>query len=107
MAKDYLPPDTQSQQLILFPIPADQLLQLAAKYRESIVEDFAKLLSQQEKLLSPSEACELFIPRITRSTLAAYTKKGHLKQYRIGNSRPVYKLSEILEAAKTLKKYKR
>jgi hypothetical protein len=55
MAKVYLQPDTHWQQLSLFPTPADPLLQLAASSRESISEDIAKLLNQQDKLRSPAE----------------------------------------------------
>ena len=66
---------------------------------------FNAKVAQEEKLLSASEACKLFVPAISRLTLIRWTKADLLKEYRIGG-RVYYKQSEIIEAAKHLEKYK-
>ena len=60
---------------------------------------------QEEKLLSPAETCKIFQPAISRVTLANWTAAGHLQKHMIG-AKPFYKMSEVLEAGKTLKRYK-
>jgi hypothetical protein len=62
--------------------------------------------SLQEKLLSPAETRKLFQPGISRPTLVAWTKDGRLKSYTMGKN-IYYKYSEVIEAAKELKRYKR
>ena len=61
--------------------------------------------TQEEKLLSADEACKLFVPAISRLTLIRWTKADYLKEHRIGG-RVFYKLSEVMEGAKHLEKYK-
>ena len=61
--------------------------------------------AQDERLLSATEACKLFIPAISRLTLIRWTKADYLKEHRIGG-RVYYKQSEIIESAKHLEKYK-
>jgi len=61
--------------------------------------------AQDEKLLSATEACKLFIPAISRLTLIRWTKADYLKEHRIGG-RVYYRLSEVIEGAKHLEKYK-
>ena len=65
-------------------------------------------LSQEagEKLISPAETCKIFVPSISRNTLQAWTDAGHLVRYDIGG-RIYYRYSEVIEAAKSLKKYKK
>lgn len=58
-----------------------------------------------EKLLSPAEACQVFQPAISRVTLGSWTKQGLLRDHRIGG-RVFYKRGELLEAGKTIKRYK-
>jgi hypothetical protein len=60
----------------------------------------------KEKLLSPKETCQLFEPNITKPTLAKWDKDGHIRSYRIGG-RVFYKYSEVIDSAKSLKKYKK
>jgi hypothetical protein len=61
--------------------------------------------AQNEKLLSAAEACKLFVPAISRLTLIRWTKADYLKEHRLGG-RIYYRQSEVIEAAKHLKKYK-
>ena len=74
-------------------------------FNQKLTEWVAVAATQDEKLLSASEACKLFVPSISRLTLIRWTKADHLKEYRIGG-RVYYKQSEIIEAAKHLEKYK-
>lgn len=60
----------------------------------------------EQKLLSPSETCKLFSPPISKPTLSSWTKSGFLKDYRI-SGRVYYRASEVIEAAKHLKKYQK
>jgi hypothetical protein len=60
----------------------------------------------EEKLLSPDKAKDLFIPAISRQTLSNWTKDGLLNSYRIGG-RVYYKSSEIMDAAKELRRFKK
>jgi hypothetical protein len=87
------------------PIPLGELLKtLKAEILEALSTKQEKEL--QEKLLSPTETCNLFYPKISKPTLIKYTKEGKLQEYRIGG-RVYYKYSEVLQALKTLKKYQR
>ena len=61
--------------------------------------------AQEEKLLSATEACKVFVPTISRLTLIRWTQADYLKEHRIGG-RVYYKHSEIIESAKHLEKYK-
>ncbi len=63
------------------------------------------LQEKEEKLLSPAEVCKLFVPTISKTTLAAWTKKGFLTEYRIGG-RVYYKFSELLKKRDKLSRYK-
>lgn len=91
--------------IVLSPVPLDTLLQ---SFREIVRQEIAAEQSthQQEKLLSPAETCKLFNPPISKVTLTAWTKQGHLQDHRIGG-RIYYKQSEVIEGAKILKKYKK
>jgi hypothetical protein len=60
--------------------------------------------AMEEKLISGSEACKLFIPQISRQTLSNYTKNVPLKVYKLAG-RLYYKQSELIAAAKELKQY--
>lgn len=91
--------------LVLTPIPLAELL---AKFQE-IVEtaiNAKQLKDVGEKLISPKEACKIFQPNISRVTLDLWAKDGKLIRYDIGR-RVFFKYSEIIEAAKTLKRYKK
>lgn len=70
-----------------------------------IVEAIREALQEkEEKLLSPAEVCKIFVPAISKTTLAAWTKQGILTEYRMGG-RVYYKLSEIIEQRKTINRY--
>lgn len=90
--------------IVLSPVPLDKLLQ---SFREIVRQEIAAEQSthKEEKLISPAETCKLFNPPISKVTLTAWTKLGYLQDHRIGG-RIFYKQSEIIESAKTLKKYK-
>jgi hypothetical protein len=107
MGNEYKPLDNKEQPLCFFPVPFETLQQEINITMERAVKDLIERLGKEEKMLAPKAACALFDPQITPQTLALWSKKGHIKIYRVGNSRPFYKQSEILEAVKTLKKYKR
>lgn len=90
-------------QILLNGLSTDQLLELL---RPMIKEEMRQAMSEQEeKLLSPAEACKLFKPAITKATLSSWTKQGLLQEHRIGG-RVFYLLSEILASTKKLSKYK-
>ena len=90
-------------QILLSGITPEQLVELL---RPMIREEFRLGMSkQEEKLISPAEACKLFKPAISKTTLAAWTKQGLLTEYRIGG-RVYYKISEVFKSLKSLKKYK-
>lgn len=90
---------------VLSPIPLPEILDgLRAIVKEEITSEQSKAFG--EKLISPAEACKLFNPVISKVTLTAWTKAGHLKDYRLGG-RVFYRQSEIIDAAKHLKKYKK
>ena len=57
----------------------------------------------EEKLLSPNEVLKLL--SISRPTLISWTRKGSLKEYRMGST-IYYKRSEIMGSLISLEKYK-
>jgi hypothetical protein len=96
---------SSSKQVILSEIPLNEIMESV----RSIVKEELKanqLAQLQEKLLSPAETCKIFTPPISKVTLSAWTKQGLLQEYRIGG-RIYYKMSEVLQAGKSLQKYKR
>lgn len=100
----YSNPQELQNQIILSQIPLSQMLEaLRAIVKEEIQSQAESDL--QERLLSPSEACKMFQPTISKPTLTSWTNQGLLKDYRIAG-RVFYRYSEILEAGKHLKRYK-
>lgn len=92
-----------SNQILLSGISPSQLVDLL---RPMIREEVRLLISEQEeKLISPAEACKLFKPAITKATLASWTEKGWLQEHRIGG-RVFYLQSEILASTSKLGKYR-
>lgn len=92
-----------ANQILLNGITAEQFVDLL---RPMIREEVQLVISQQEeKLISPAEACKLFKPAITKATLTSWTKQGFLQEHRIGG-RVFYRQSEILASTLTLGKYK-
>lgn len=89
-------------QIILNTISADQLADII---KPLIVEAIREVLQEKEEIfLSPAEVCKKFEPTISKTTLAAWTKKGLLTEYRIGG-RVYYKMSEVFKKVNTLSKY--
>jgi len=87
------------------------ITQISPPELEFLIENsLNKILQAQQKqqlgetLLSPAKTCKLFDPEISKVTLTAWTKQGLLNDYRIGG-KIFYKYSEIIEAAKHLKRY--
>jgi hypothetical protein len=81
---------------------------------DRIVERVLEKLSEQqapveERLITTDEACQIFIPKISRATLIKWAKDypNLIKAYRIGDGRSYYKRSEILSSARELKKYEK
>ena len=91
--------------LVLLPVSMEEFIQ---SIQEVIRLEVKKLNdeTQEAKLLSPIETCNLFQPNISKVTLSKWTNEGHLKSYRIGG-RVYYKLSEVLASLSTLKRYMR
>jgi len=77
---------------------------VATKVSEAISQINQK--NEAEKLISAKEACKLFQPNITRQTLHTWTKEGKI-QARYTGKRVFYLKSEVLEVAKSIKKYGR
>lgn len=91
--------------IMLSPIPLEEFLEMIRVIvREEILNKNHE--DMQEKLLAPKVACTVFEPKISLVTLNTWEKKGLLKKILIGG-KSYYKYSEILEAGKVLKKYKR
>lgn len=92
-----------SNQILLSGISSNQLVELL---RPMIREEVRLVMAEQEeKLISPAEACKLFKPAITKATLASWTEKGWLQEHRIGG-RVYYLQSEILASTLKLGKYR-
>lgn len=94
-----------NEQIILIPLTVDDLLD---KIR-GIVTEVVKQNQEEQlqaKLLSASEACLLFNPKISKATLHEWTKQGLIPLYRIGG-RIFYKYSEVIDSAKRLRKFDR
>lgn len=64
----------------------------------------AKIEDLEEKMLSPSETCRLFNPKISLVTLNSWAGKGLLVKHYIGG-RTYYKYSQVINSFKTLKRY--
>jgi hypothetical protein len=89
--------------IILIPVPlADLIEQIRAVVKQEIKAE----QQADEKLLSVAEACKLFKPAISRQTLTNWTKEGLIPMSKY-NGKNFYKLSDILEAGTTLKRYKK
>ena len=90
-------------QIILNTISPEEMAEMI---KPMIIEAIREVLQEkEEKFLSPAEVCKIFVPAISKTTLAAWTKQGLLTEYRIGG-RVYYKMSEVFKSVKTLKTYK-
>lgn len=90
-------------QIILNTVSPEEMAEII---KPLIVEAIREVLQEkEEKLLSLAEVCKKFEPAISKTTLASWTRQGFLTEYRIGG-RVYYKMSEVLNNAKSLKRYK-
>ena len=92
-------------QVVLFQLDPEIFLQQIKDIIKNEIQE-ANQKDQADKLLSPAETCKLFQPAVSKMTLIRWTKNERLIEYRIGG-RVFYKYSEIMEAMKHLKKYKK
>lgn len=90
-------------QIILNAVSAEEMAEMI---KPIIIETIRDILQEkEEKLLSPAEVCKKFVPAISKTTLASWTRQGLLTEYRIGG-RVYYKFSEILKKGDKLSRYK-
>jgi hypothetical protein len=89
--------------IILQNLNTADLTQLIKEGVKSQLEDFKKTLQTHnpDELLTRTETCKFL--QIDSSTLWAWTNKGKVIAYGIGNRR-YYKKAELLESLKQLKK---
>lgn len=64
----------------------------------------SQISDENERMLSSTEARNLFNPKISPSTLYRWSRDGIIKKHLVGK-KVCYKKSEIIEAAKALKTY--
>jgi hypothetical protein len=91
-----------STDILLSPIPLDQLKGIFS----SIVRDELRAKEHEdlaEKLLSPEEACKLFMPAISIATLNNYSKEGLVQKHYLGRL-TFYKYSELIGSLKDYQK---
>ena len=89
-------------QIILNTISPEEMAEMI---KPMIIEAIREVLQEkEEKFLSPAEVCKIFVPAISKTTLAAWTKQGLLTEYRIGG-RVYYKMSEVVNGRKTISRY--
>lgn len=89
-------------QIILNTISPEEMIEII---KPLIVDAIREVLQEKdEKLLSPAEVCKLFVPAISKTTLASWTKQGLLNEHRIGG-RVYYKLSDVLKRKRCVKRY--
>jgi hypothetical protein len=88
-------------------IPLDQFLECVTDVIQQRVDEAVRKIKTeelQEKFLSVAEVCKMFVPNITRQTLANWEKKKLLNKHSVGRS-CFYRYSEVVEAIKTHKKF--
>jgi hypothetical protein len=89
--------------ILLQNLSPEKLTELIKDGVKSQLEDFKKTLQSHnpDELLTRTETCKFL--QIDSSTLWAWTNKGKVIAYGIGNRR-YYKKAELLESLKQLKK---
>lgn len=92
-------------EIVFTQVPVDDLIErITASVVEKICRDQPN--TYDEQLISGDKARIVFDPEISRQTLSNWTRDGQIKSYRIGG-RVFFKRSEIISAAKEMKKYKK
>ncbi len=89
-------------QQILTSISVDELTD---KLRSVVSEELIKVKEREdlEKLLSPSETCNLFSPKISKTTLSTWTARGLLASIGIGG-RVYYRKGDVLNRVAAMKR---
>ena len=84
-----------------------KLQELISGIRAGLKEDILSALGaqQEDRLLSPADACKLFTPAVSTKTLSRWTKDGLINVQRVGG-RLYYKYSDLLTAGTNLRRYK-
>lgn len=92
------------EQVILSSIKLEDLEKL---FRSIVKEELEKKNSAEslEGLISADKARGFFEPKVSTTTFWRWVKEGHIRPHVIAGKN-YYKRSELLEAAKVLKKYK-
>ncbi|HTE25362.1 helix-turn-helix domain-containing protein [Flavitalea sp.] len=96
------------ENILLIPVPIDAFFERMQEIVQAQVRAEVKAVlaaDSEAKLISSSEACKIFRPAISKTTLWRWAKDGRITVHRIGGS-TYYKALEIEEAAKHLKKFK-
>jgi hypothetical protein len=101
----YTNPQIYSQQILFSGIDPQQFIEAIC---QAVVNKLKKHRESEllEKMLSTDEACKLFQPIISRQTLSSWTKLQLIPMQKIGGQN-FYKYSDIINAGKVLKRYKR
>jgi hypothetical protein len=69
--------------VILSPIPWETIKQVIGQIVATAIKE-QHSANLEEQMLSPAETCALFNPKISKTTLTAWTKKGQLIEHRFG-----------------------
>ena len=97
--------------IIIKGVPLEQFMDAFSSLIEEKIHHAVKTIKKeqlQEKFLSPSEVCNLFKTKISRQTLANWSKgKGEikLKKHVVGRS-VYYRYSDVIHAIKEIKQFK-
>lgn len=83
-------------------IPVEEIIERLSKIEALLLRIINENKDADEnKMLTPYEVGRVF--SVSRTTICNWTKNGYIKSYHIGG-RVYYKNSEVVEAAKHLKK---
>lgn len=92
-------------EVVLSSIPLTRLRDEIKQTLFEVLEE-SKRKELSEKFLGSQQVCELFNPKLSKTTLAKYTNQGLLKGYFIGG-KLVYQYQEVIDMVTKIKKYKR
>jgi len=95
---------TTSNEFLMIPVTPDELMDEFEKRLLKALSAF-KESEERQGLLTIREVCALL--RVSKGTLASYTKKGLIPQEQIkGTSGIRYRKGVVLDSLQTIKKYK-
>lgn len=97
----------KNPQIILSGFTAEEFTALLVQALRPIIQEEIKaaLEKEPEQLLSPAEVCKRFVPKLSKTTLTKWADQGLIERHQMGG-RTFYRLSEVLQKSKTLKRYK-